>query len=168
MSKGKKNKRKNANITKSPAVKKYPLKTIVIAIIIILIIAGGVITAVIYNSKSNSSKTMLTDYGWKSVSAHNASNDEVALSEIYNTVYSTYKGTLNFNADGTFSFWLTPGSSDDGTHSGKYVYNGGDSISMVFDNGTETVFNVIKSENGSISGIKCLYDDYTVYFEPDI
>lgn len=112
----------------------------------------------IKNNKSDISNTE-----WVSSSAVNASGDEVEMAEVYNTNYTTYKGSLSFKDDGTFSLWLTPGTAEDGTHSGKYSVSG-DTITAIFDDGETTTDFKIHRKGEEIDSISLNYEDYEVYF----
>ena len=96
-------------------------------------------------------------------SAHNASGDEVEVGEIYNTNYTTYQGSLSFEDDGTFEFWLSPGAPDDGTHGGKYTIKDNSVIDVTFDNGESQNFK-IEDKNGHIASITAEYEGYKVQF----
>ena len=98
---------------------------------------------------------------WIPMSAKNASGDEVQLKEVYNTRYDNYQGTLTFHSDGTFSFWMSPGNEMDGTHSGTYKPEG-DKINVLFDDDTQSQFEVKKS--GDSEFIIVTYNDYDITF----
>lgn len=157
-----KKKKKTVNTNKAP--KKKPVKklpVIVVSIIATAIIAVIVITAV----SSCSDKTHLSElynYTWIPSSAHNSSGDEVELTDVYNTDHTSYQGSLTFNDDGTFSLWLSPGTPDDGTHSGTYSLTD-DKVVASFDEGTVTSFD-IKRKGTEIENIIVYYDEYEVYF----
>lgn len=85
------------------------------------------------------------------------------MSEIYNTNYTSYQGSLTFNDDGRFSLWLSPGTADDGTHTGCFTVNSDDEIEAYFDDGTNTKFK-IERKNGTANGIIINYNDYEIYF----
>ena len=103
---------------------------------------------------------------WKSVSAYDASKDEVDMSVIYENYYSSYQGSLELNEDNTFAFWLQKGNPTDGTHSGKYEYDKSkDIINATFDNGEEKEFKIVRDKNNKIKRIEAPYEKYTVYFE---
>ena len=85
------------------------------------------------------------------------------MAEVYNTNYTTYKGSLSFKDDGTFSLWLTPGTAEDGTHSGKYSVSG-DTITAIFDDGETTTDFKIHRKGEEIDSISLNYEDYEVYF----
>lgn len=99
---------------------------------------------------------------WIPMSAQNASGDEVLLNEVYNNNYTNYQGSLIFHSDGTFSFWMSPGDPSDGTHSGTYKLEG-DKINVLFDDDTQSQFDVKKS--GDSEFIVVTYNGYDVTFE---
>ena len=103
------------------AVKKKNKKKKTTAIVSSVIAACIFIIAAIVavNVLSPSVTAELTSSAWIPEGAKNASGDEVEMSEVYNTNYSAYQGSMSFSDDGTFTLWLSPGSPDDGTHSGK-------------------------------------------------
>ncbi len=157
MSKKNKNKKSNVNIPKKKKSKKLPIflaSAVVLVIILIVVIVS-------LNSDSNVSE--LCDYAWIPYTAHNASGDEVEMSEVYNTNYSSYQGSLTFKDNGTFSLWLSPGTPDDGTHSGTYKLESDDKIAILFDEGTQTKFDIIR-DNGEIKNIILNYNAYEVIF----
>ena len=141
--------------------KKKTVRTIVVLVITAAVIACTV-TAVILINQYNKAANQLYDTKWIPVSAQNASEDEVELSEVYDSKYSNYQGSLTFTKDGTFQLWMSPGLPEDGTHSGAFELDG-DTIKATFDDGTKTEF-YIQRENGLIKTIKLGYSDYTVYF----
>ena len=141
--------------------KKKTVRTIVVLVIIAAVIACAV-TAVVLINQHNKVANQLYDTRWVPVSAKNASEDEVELSEVYDVMYSNYQGNLTFSKDGTFELWMSPGMPDDGTHSGTFELDG-DTIKATFDEGTKTEF-YIQREDGLIKTIKLGYSDYTVYF----
>lgn len=100
----------------------------------------------------------LTSSAWVPEGAKNASGDEV-----YNTNYSAYQGSMSFSDDGTFTLWLSPGSPDDGTHSGKYTVSASDKINLSFDDGTNTSA-ALTQKNGKISAVVLKYNDYEITF----
>ena len=141
--------------------KKRKVRTIVALVIVAAVIACTV-TAVILINQHNKAANQLYDTRWVPVSAKNASEDEVELAEVYNVKYTNYQGYLTFDKEGTFQLWMSPGSPEDGTHSGTFELDG-DTIKATFDEGTKTEF-YIQREDGLIKTIKLGYDEYTVYF----
>lgn len=162
MSKSKKSKSKKAvKNTEINKKKKTPLSLkIGLGVLAVAVIA----VAVVFFVNSNSAKNEIVGVNWVSVSAKDASSDEVDLQDIYDTNYSSYQGSLNFKSDGTFSLWLSPGAADDGTHSGKYRIESDSKISASFDDGeTKETFSVNRSD-GKIKSIFVPYGDYEVQF----
>lgn len=158
----KKNKKSSAksNHPQKKQTKKLPI--IISIIIVAIIIAATAISIVSCTSQQNRSSE-LCSYQWIPSSAKNASGDEVEMSEIYNTNYTSYQGSLTFKDDGRFSLWLSPGTADDGTHTGSFIVNSDDEIEAYFDDGTNTKFR-IERKNGSANGIIINYNDYEIYF----
>ena len=141
--------------------KKRKVRTIVVLVIVAAVIACTV-TAVVLINQHYKAANQLYDTRWVPVSAKNASEDEVELAEVYNVKYTNYQGYLTFDKEGTFQLWMSPGSPEDGTHSGTFELDG-DTIKATFDEGTKTEF-YIQREDGLIKTIKLGYDEYTVYF----
>ena len=56
---------------------------------------------------------------------------------------------------------LSPGSPDDGTHSGKYTVSASDKVNLSFDDGTNTSA-AITQKNGKISAVVLKYNDYEI------
>lgn len=140
--------------------KKLPI--IISCIIVAIIIAASAILIVSCSSQQNRNNELCA-YQWIPSTAKNASGDEVEMSEIYNTNHTSYQGSLTFNDNGRFSLWLSPGTSDDGTHTGSFTVNSDDEIEAYFDDGTNTKFKV-ERKNGSANGIIINYNDYEIYF----
>ena len=147
MSKNNKKKNTKVNIPKKKKSKKLPIFLLLAVVLVIIIIV------VVVSVSSCSNVSQLYNSAWVPYTAHNASGDEVEMSGVYNTNYSYYQGSLTFKDDGTFSLWLSPGTPDDGTHSGTYKLEADDKISVKFDEGTQTTFNLIR-DNGEIKNIK--------------
>ena len=122
------------------AVKKKNKKKKTTAIISSVIAACVFIIAAIVadNVLSPSVTAELTSSAWGPEGAKNASGDEVEMSEVYNTNYSAYQGSMSFSDDGTFTIWLSPGSPDDGTHCGKYTVSDSDKNNLLLDVVTNT------------------------------
>lgn len=153
---------KNTKKTAQNQAKKKPrLLKIIIGTAVALVCAAAVVLLVI-NAHTESAKHVLRNTEWKSLSALNASGDEVDVREVYNVRYSQYQGKLTFDGENGFELWLRPGDPSDGTHSGKYEING-DKADVTFDEGTKTAFELTRTE-GSITAIDVLYDGYTVTF----
>ena len=143
------------------AVKKKNKKKKTTAIVTSVIAACIFIIAAIVavNVLSPSVTAELTSSAWVPEGAKNASGDEVEMSEVYNTNYSAYQGSMSFSDDGTFTLWLSPGSPDDGTHSGKYTVSASDKVNLSFDDGTNTSA-ALTQKNGKISAVVLKYNDY--------
>lgn len=156
-------KKKSANSNKIP--KKKPVKKlpIIIGSVIAVAIIAVIAVAAVWNVSEKTRLSELYDYTWIPTSAQNASGDEVEIAEVYNTNYTSYQGSLAFSDDGTFSIWLSPGTPDDGTHSGAYRLTDENTIDVVFDEGTFTSFE-IKRNGDDIENIVVNYNDYEVYF----
>ena len=155
-----KKKKNNVKNTEKKKVKIFPAAIITVGSILII----GIIGYLIYSFTSDSvKKSDLCNYQWISSSALNASGDEVPMAAVYNTNYTSYQGTLNFNDDDTFSLWLSPGTIEDGTHTGVYDIVDNTKIDVVFHDSTYTSF-YIHQENGEISSISLKYEDYEVFF----
>ncbi len=146
--------------TRKKQSKKLP---IIISIIIIAIIIAAIALSTVSCTSQQNRQSELCSYQWIPSTAKNASGDEVEMSEIYNTNYTSYQGSLTFNEDGRFSLWLSPGTSDDGTHTGSFTVNSDDEIEAYFDDGTNTKFK-IERKNGTANGIIINYNDYEIYF----
>lgn len=147
---------------KEIAKKRKRNKTIISLAIAVVIIACITVAGILFAQYSDRAN-QIYKYIWNPVSAQNASGDEVAdLSEVYNVMYSNYKGRLLFNNDGTFEFWMSPGDPDDGTHTGTFELEE-DKIIASFDEGSVTEFPITR-ENGYIKTILVNYEDYKVYF----
>ena len=146
----------------SKRIKKI-IKAVIVCAIVAVVIACTIISAVLI-SQNYDRENQLYNYKWIPVSAQNASKDEVEVREVYgdNVKYTNYQGSLKFNKDGTFDFWMAPGLPDDGTHTGKFELEG-DTVKASFDDGTKTDF-YIERENGYIKTIRLGYNDYSVYF----
>ena len=122
---------KNTKKTAVQQTKKKPrFLKIIIGTAVALVCAAAVVLLVI---------NALRNTEWKSVSALNASGDEVDVREVYNVRYSQYQGKLTFDSENGFELWLRPGDPSDGTHSGKYEIDG-DKANVTFDEGTDTAF----------------------------
>ncbi len=163
MSKQKKTSKNNKNVNKKKKMKKAP---IIIAIITAVIITAIIVVVSVNPFLFMSKTSQLTNCTWTASSAMNSSGDEVELSEVYNTKYSSYKGNLVFKDDGTFSLWLSPGDPDDGTHSGTYTVKDDSTVDVVFDEGTVTSFK-LERNNDEIQYVVVGYNDYEVYFKKE-
>ena len=163
MSKSKKNKKRN-KVNHTDNKNKFNRKKAITVTVVLLVIVVAVV-ALIFTMHNKANDIVGTD--WVSSSAVNASGDEVEMAEVYNTSYTSYQGSLSFKDDGTFSLWLTPGTSEDGTHSGKYTVNG-DTITAAFDDGETTTSFYIHRNGDKIESISLNYEDYEVYFTLNI
>lgn len=150
-----------ANRTVKKKNKKKKTTAIVSSVIAACIFIIAAIVAV--NVLSPSVTAELTSSAWIPEGAKNASGDEVEMSEVYNTNYSAYQGSMSFSDDGTFTLWLSPGSPDDGTHSGKYIVSASDKVNLSFDDGTNTSA-ILTQKNGKISSVVLKYNDYEITF----
>ncbi|MGN0501310.1 MAG: hypothetical protein ACI4HN_00135 [Ruminococcus sp.] len=154
---------------KSPAKSKQPQKKqsqklpIIISVIIVAIIIAAAAISIVSCTSQQNRNNELCAYQWIPSTARNASGDEVEMSEIYNTNYTSYQGSLTFNDDGRFSLWLSPGTADDGTHTGSFNVNSDDEIEAYFDDGTNTKFIIVRKD-GTVNGIIINYNDYEIYF----
>ena len=155
--------KKTKNNVKKPSKKKVRILPVAVMTIIAILVVGF-LGYLIFSTTSDSAKlSELCDYQWISSSAVNSSGDEIPLAEVYNTNYSSYQGTLNFKDDYTFSLWLSPGSIEDGTHTGIYEIVDDSKIDVIFNDTTYTSF-YIHREDGEISSISLNYEDYEVFF----
>lgn len=154
-----------AKLEANRAVKKKSRKKKATAIVTSVIAACIFIIAAIVavNVLLPSVTAELTSSAWVPEGAKNASGDEVDMSEVYSTNYSAYQGSMSFSDDGTFTLWLSPGSPDDGTHSGKYTVSASDKVNLSFDNGTNTTA-ALKQSNGIITAVVLKYNDYEITF----
>ncbi len=158
MSKSKKSK-KNSNIKKQP--QKKSKKALIITICALLaIVAAAAVCFIIFSTP----KSELLNTAWVASSATDASGDEADMLDVYETNYTSYQGSLTFDDDGTFDFWLTPGDPEDGTHSGKYTVNDNSTVDVTFDSGEKGSFD-INRKDGKINSISVDYKGYKVYFK---
>lgn len=167
MSKKSKSNKKTSN--KNISTKKLcnRLKVIIpIAVLSAITLIIVIVAVVAQNTDTAKIKNELCKTKWTPVSASDASGDEVEMAQIYNTYYSSYKGSLEYFDNGSFSFWMSPGVPDDGTHSGIYEVADGETVNMYFDDGTNTKFS-IKSEDNKIISIQVNYDEYQIVFTAD-
>lgn len=167
MSKKSKSKKKNGNKTANIKKSVNKLK-IILPIAVALAIAGIIVAITVANLNSDTVKIKngICDKKWVPAFASDASGDEVDMAQIYSTNYSSYQGSLEYFDDDTFSFWLSPGVPDDGTHSGKYEVADNKQVNMYFDDGTNTQFD-IKYEDSQVISIEVNYDDYEIVFMPE-
>ncbi len=159
----KKKSKKSTAKSKQPQKKQSKKLPIIISIIIVAIITAATALSIVSCTSQQNRQSELSTYQWIPSTAKNASGDEVEMSEIYNTNYTSYQGSLTFKEDGRFSLWLSPGTADDGTHTGSFSVNSDDEIEAYFDDGTNTKFR-IERKDGTVSGIIINYNDYEIYF----
>lgn len=163
MSKHTKSKRKSKNSNSTN--KTFSKLKMLISIAVVILIIGIVAIVVILNANSDTAKIKkaLCQNLWTPVSAQDASNDEVEMAQVYNTDYSSYKGSLEYYDDDTFNFWMSPGLPDDGTHSGRYEVSDNSTVNMYFDDGTNTKFS-IEYSGDEVLAIEVNYDSYKITF----
>lgn len=159
MGKSKKKTQNKNNTIKESKSRRNKIIALISGILVVAVAAVIIIFSLINSSKYS----QFCDYVWTPTYAKNASGDEVEMAEVYNTKYSSYQGSLSFKSDGTFQFWLSPGSSLDGTHSGTYSISDNSEIDVTFDDGTQTSFTVEYKDNKA-DCIKVNYNGYDVYF----
>lgn len=159
MSQKKKTKRKKS----APTPKNKSKKPYIILLAVVLAAAAVITTFVVMNNNARNSAGFY-DRTFKSVKAYDASGDEAELQNVYNVRYDSYQGSMSLKDDGTFTFWMTPGSADDGTHGGTYTYNQDkDIIKATFGSGEKADFKIKRKTDGSIDRIEVPYQGYTVY-----
>ncbi|MBQ1453164.1 MAG: hypothetical protein IIZ23_04265 [Ruminococcus sp.] len=156
-------KKKPAKKNKQPAKKPFPVKPFIGACIAAVLIAGLVVFLVFKTNEDNKKHLLRSTY-WSSISAKNASGDEVDIREVYNVKASTFQGRLEFDKENGFELWLNQGDKDDGTHTGTYDLSD-DKLTATFDSGDVVDFPVIKN-GGDIVRIDAPYGDYVVSFFP--
>lgn len=157
--KTKKSSAKSKQTRKNQSKKLLIIISCVLCAILIAVVTISIVSCFSQQSRNDE----LCAYQWVPSTAKNSSSDEVEMSEIYNTNYTSYQGSLTFKEDGRFSLWLSPGTADDGTHTGSFNVNSDDEIEAYFDDGTNTKFR-IERKNGSANGIIINYNDYEIYF----
>ena len=135
---------KNSKKPAAQQTKKKPrFLKIIIGTAVALVCAAAVVLLVI-NAHTENAKHVLRNTEWKSVSALNASGDEVDVREVYNVRYSQYQGKLTFDSENGFELWLRPGDPSDGTHSGKYEIDG-DKLSIEDSFGSRVIYTRCES-----------------------
>ncbi|MGN1432949.1 MAG: hypothetical protein ACI4XI_04520 [Ruminococcus sp.] len=159
----KKKTKKSSAKSKQSQKKQTKKLPIIISIIIVAIIIAATVLSIVSCTSHQNRNNELCSYQWIPSTAKNASGDEVEMSEIYSTNYTSYQGSLTFREDGRFSLWLSPGTADDGTHTGSFNVNLDDEIEAYFDDGTNTKFR-IERKDGTVNGIIINYNDYEIYF----
>lgn len=161
MSKKKKSKKKKTALPKKRK-KNYKSLIITLAVILAAAAAAAVSYCVYYFNSPESAGFVGKTY--KCLKAYDASGDEAHLQDVYNVRYDAYQGSMTLNNDGTFSFWMKPGSADDGEHGGKYTYNKDkDIINATFGNNEKVKFKIARNADGSVEHIEVPYQGYTVY-----
>lgn len=160
MGKKKPSKNNKNNVVKKKKVNKI---SVIIWSAVATAFVAVIAVAIVFSYTKNVKISQLCDYTWIPVSAHNASGDEVEMIEVYQTNYTSYQGSLTFSDDGTFSLWLSPGTPDDGTHSGKYELAEDNIINVTFDEGTSTSFDIERKDD-KIESIIVYYDEYEICF----
>lgn len=156
-------KKKNNTAVKS---KKHTSKLkIIIFVAVLCVVIGIIVSAVVININSDTVKikNALCNTNWIPALATDSSGDEVDMARIYNSNYTSYKGSLDYFDNDSFSFWMTPGASDDGTHSGRYEVADENTVNMYFDDGTNTQFS-IKYNDGQVLSVEVYYDGYKITF----
>lgn len=162
MSKKSKKKKNNTAVKSKKHTSK--LKIIIFAAVLCVVI-GIIVSAVLINLNSDITKIKneLCNTNWIPTSATDASGDEADMAQIYNNNYTSYRGSLDYLDNNSFSFWMTPGAADDGTHSGTYEVADENTVNMYFDDGTNTQFS-IKYNDGKVLSVEVNYDGYKVTF----
>lgn len=151
-------KKKKNNISK----KKNKKHTKLIILISAVVLAAAVITFFAVKYAADNADYNALNGEWYSVSANNASGDEVDINEVYDVRYSNYQGRMYFYDGKTFQLWLHPGDINDGTHSGSYEIKENE-ISFVFDDGVETTGRIERS-GGGIEALRLDYGEYEIFF----
>lgn len=159
----KKKKKPAAKNSKKQAKKPFPVKPLIGACIAGILIAALVVFLVFKTNEENKKHELRSTY-WSSISAKNASGDEVDIREVYNVKASTFQGRLEFDKEDGFELWLNQGDKDDGTHTGKYELSD-DKLTATFDSGVTVDFPLTKKD-GEIVRIDVPYEDYVVSFFP--
>ena len=158
----KKSKKNNTDVKSKKHTSKLK---IIIFVAVLCVVIGIIISAVFINTNSDTAKikNALCNTNWIPTLATDSSGDEVDMAQIYNNNYTSYKGSLDYYDNDSFSFWMTPGASDDGTHSGRYNVEDENTVNMYFDDGTNTQFS-IKYNDGQVLSVEVNYDGYKITF----
>lgn len=158
----KKSKKKNTAVKSKKHTSKLKIIIFVAALCVVI---GIIVSAVFINTNSDTAriKNALCNTNWIPTLATDSSGDEVDMAQIYNSNYTSYKGSLDYFDNDSFSFWMTPGASDDGTHSGRYEVADENTVNMYFDDGTNTQFS-IKYNDGQVLSVEVNYDGYKITF----
>lgn len=158
----KKNKKRNV---KSPKKKKKNIKSIIVSCVVVLVIAAAVVTAYIIYQNTSLDAADFSNSTFVCSSARDASGDEADMSDVYNLRYDNYQGSLKLSGDGSFEFWMSPGTKDDGVHAGTYTYNREKQVlNAKFDNGEKVNFKLVRGADGGLKRIEAPYNGYTVSF----
>ena len=162
MSKKKTKKKKN----QAPKKKKRDIKSLLILLAVVAVV-GFIIGGFYLNYRLTSLEcTDFADSHFESVKAFDASGDEANLKEVYDNRYDAFTGSLDIMGDGTFSFWMSVGYADDGTHKGEYTYDRSKEVlNATFDNGDKAKFRIIRKDGGAIDYIEAPYQDYKIRFK---
>ena len=86
-------------------------------------------------------------------------DSEVTPREVFGKMYGSCY--LSFQDGGRFSMMLNPSSGE--VREGSYKLYG-DVISVEYDNGSGSEFDVLTDDSGNIESIRVTYGDYDVYF----
>lgn len=140
-------------------------KRTLIALSVTAAVIVAVLAIVFVFRLANHKYEELTGSTWNTLSAVDASGDEVDLREVYGIRYSNYRGGLAFNEDKTFRIWLYPGEPDPETNEGVYETDG-EIIYVTYGNGEKSEFRINRSSAG-IDTITAEYDGYTISFSRD-
>ncbi len=159
----KKAKSKKKNYTQKK--KKNDFKSLIAVISVVVGIAAVILVSYLVYFYTSLESTDFANTIWRSKSAYNASDDEVDMDIVYNNKYDNYQGSLELKGDGVFTFWMSPGDPNDGTHQGEYTYDKDkNTISAKFDNGEKVTFKIIREKDNSINHIEVPYKGYNVWF----
>ncbi len=165
MSKSKKKKKNTKKATVKPQ-KSSKLKAVIGWISAVVVLVACVAFLCIYNYIVNGEAKDIRA-SWVPIVAYDAEGNNVDLAEVYvNASKYDYTGSMKFNEDGTFDFWMGVGSPTDGSHTGTYKYDWQEEIIYAnFDNGDQEEFIVNRDEEyGDIASIEVPFNDYNVHF----
>lgn len=156
-----KKKKHSHSAKKQVQPKKKKKAPVIIVACAALALTAAIVLIVVFTS--NPVLNELKNTSWIASFASNASGDEVEMSEVYQTYYTSYQGSMSFSDDGTFTFWLSPGDSEDGTHSGNYTIKDENTVSARFDSGEASDLR-LNREAGKLTSITVGYNGYEVVF----
>lgn len=165
-SKKKKKNKNNKKVNVKPP-KSNKIKVVIGCVCSVLVLAACVTFLCLYNYFVNGEAKDVRGTQWTPIIAYDADGNNVDLAEVYeNASYYDYTGSMKFNEDGTFDFWMGVGSPTDGSHTGTYEYDWKEEIIYAtFDNGEQQEFLVNRDEEiGDISSIQVNFNDYIVHF----